>query len=88
MNIGSNSATVVAGNGAGNIIGGSVTAYADQHVGDHSYGGWDFGGNANFGTNSATAMVANGVGNVVLGDVGAYAHQDVGDAGFHLPVII
>jgi hypothetical protein len=86
QNSGSNSATVVAGNGAFNGIGGSVSATADQHVGDHSYGGWDFGG-ANTGANSATVLAGNGVGNLILGDVSATADQHIGDSGFHMPVL-
>jgi hypothetical protein len=37
LNFGSNSATVIAGNGIGNFIGGNVTADANQHIGDHSF---------------------------------------------------
>ncbi|MEJ1939240.1 hypothetical protein WDZ92_54270, partial [Nostoc sp. NIES-2111] len=86
-NSGPNAATAVVGNGAFNAVGGSVTANADQHIGDHGFGGWDFGPDVNQGTNAATVLAGNGVGNLILGNVTADAHQDIGDTGFHLPFI-
>jgi hypothetical protein len=90
LNIGVNGATVVAGNGAGNVIGGDVTAIADQHVGDQGFGGFGGGfgvpgltGDINVGVNAATVVAGNGVGNVISGDVTAEAHQGVGDYGYH-----
>jgi hypothetical protein len=85
LNTGSNSATVVAGNGVGNFIGGDVNAVATQHVGSEGFG--DFFGSHNLGSNDATVVAGNGVGNFIGGDVNAIATQDIGDHGFpHLPV--
>ena len=89
LNQGSNSATVVAGNGTGNFIGGNVTANADQHVGDTSFGlGGYHGMDTNLGQNSASVLAGNGAFNQIDGNVSANAHQDIGDHSIHLPILI
>ncbi len=83
LNIGVNSASVDAGNGAFNHIDGSVTAYAAQNVGDSGFGyGNPFGSDINLGFNSAHVEAGNGAFNHIGGDVTAVATQNVGDSGF------
>ena len=72
-NYANNTASVTAGNGVGNFIGGNVTADAHQDVGNF-YGFGD-----NFANNSASAIVGNGAYNVVGGSVIVDADQQVGN---------
>ena len=86
LNLGVNSASVDAGNGAFNSIDGDVTAVATQNVGDTGFGfggyGSPLGGDMNLGFNSAHVEAGNGAFNSIGGDVTAVATQNVGDTGF------